>query len=178
MESLIPVAVHPALVHFAIALTLFGVATDLAAYLTGRKAWHQTARLNLTWGVAGIAVAAMAGWFDHQRLHEATAHTHAGGDLMRIHQYLGWTLLIAFSALLLWRHRLGGSISGAFVLLGLLAGVGMMVQSHIGGQLVYREGIGIHIPHDELETRADPSQGSDEAPAQQPAGHEEHVHTH
>jgi uncharacterized membrane protein len=97
---------------------------------------------------------------------------------MRIHQYLGWTLLIAFSALLFWRRRLGGAASRAFVLLALLAGVGMMVQGHIGGQLVYREGMGVHTTHVALEPQASRPESSAEEPAQQPSGHEGHEHTH
>ncbi len=57
MELMIPVAIHPIFVHFAVALTLFGVGLDAFGLYAGRREWHAAARLSLICGVVGMGLA-------------------------------------------------------------------------------------------------------------------------
>lgn len=144
MEFWIPLRIHPIFVHFALALTVVAITLDALAFWLAKPEWHRVAKLNLFFGVAGIAAAVLAGWFDHTSIH-AAAHTHAEdmSDYMEIHQWLGWTLLAGFSGLLFWRSRPAFEVSRAYLLVAALALAGILVQGHIGGQLVFLGGTGV-----------------------------------
>ena len=148
MQWFIPAAIHPIFVHFAIALSLFGVALDAYAFFLDRPEWHRAAKLSLACGVLAMATAALAGWWDHERWHDAAPHVHGGGgiSLMTFHQYAGWSLLLLFSALLAWRCRLGARVSRAFLTVASVGVLGVLVQGHIGGQLVFRQAVGVQLP--------------------------------
>ncbi len=141
MEYVIPAAIHPIFVHFAIALTVFGAGLDAFALVTGKNHLHQAAKIILIGGGVGIAAAVMSGWWDH----ESTVHSHLTPNLMPVHQYLGWSLFVIFSVLLVWRVRLGLRPSPAFVGIALIGALGILVQGHIGGQMVFRQGVGVQI---------------------------------
>jgi len=170
-----PVALHPIFVHFAIALTLFGVALDAAALFLERPAWHAAARLCWGWGAISIFVAAGFGWLDHARLHAGGGHLHseAGGEWMEIHERLGWTLVALSGALFLWRWRLGERVGRTFLALAAAVALGVAVQGTIGGELVFRHGIGVvHADHDAHEGVA----GAPDAHGAEEEGHAAHHH--
>ncbi len=179
MEYAIPAAIHPIFVHFAIALTLFGVGLDAFALFTGRSHWHQAAKMNLMGGVMGMAAAVASGWWDH----EQSAHTHLTPNLMPVHQYLGWSLLVVFALLLVWRVRMTTSPSRAFVGIALVGALGIMVQGHIGGQMVFRQGVGVQLDPEGLAASVESSLSSGEEGSTQEGpghgeqkGHGEHAH--
>jgi len=177
MEFGTVVAIHPIFVHFAIALTLFGVGLEVAALLRGRSDWHQLAKLNLVAGGLGIAAAVLTGWWDHERWHAAVTHHHGSGavDLMNIHQYLGVGLLITFAGLVFWRLRYKASVPKLFVALALLGAIGIAVQGYIGGQLVFQEGTGVmnQQDHPAMDGTSNANGGDVDG------GHEEaHEHDH
>jgi len=151
MEYAIPAAIHPIFVHFAIALTLFGVGLDAFALFRGKRHWHEAARMNFIGGVVAMAAAVASGWWDHERWHEVAEHTHFTPNLMQVHEYLGWSLLALFSLLLIWRIRLTAPPSRSFVWIALVGALGILVQGHIGGQMVFLQGVGIRVDLKEPE---------------------------
>ena len=183
MEYAIPAAIHPIFVHFAIALTLFGVGLDAFALFTGKSHWHEAARINLMAGVVAMAAAVASGWWDHERWHEVAEHTHFTPNLMEVHEYLGWSLLALFSLLLIWRIRLSASPSRSFVWIALVGALGILVQGHIGGQMVFLQGAGIRVDLNqseelvEQEVSPDPKDTVQESPGEEkPHDHEGHEH--
>jgi len=174
MEFAIPAAIHPIFVHFAIALTLFGVGLDAFAFFSGRTALHQAAKFNLVGGVFGLATATLTGWFDHERWHASAIHTHTHDALnfMTVHQYLGICLLVFFALLVFWRLRFTSSVPRLFVILALFGALGIVAQGYIGGQLVFEQGTGVSMPHEHDEHDEDYSSDHDDD------HHDAHTHTH
>jgi len=167
-----PAALHPIVVHFAIALTLFGVALDVAALWLGRSAWHVSARICLAWGVTAMLVSAGAGWFDHEQLHSSSGHSAASGELMELHETLGWALVGVFGLLGVARWRAGDRVPRALLALLAAAGLGLLVQGHIGGTLVFRHGLGVV---EESETLHEPAAA---AVHEHAGGHDHGGHIH
>jgi uncharacterized membrane protein len=177
MEYAIPAAIHPIFVHFAIALTLFGVGLDAFALFRGKSHWHEAARMNLIGGVVAMAAAVASGWWDHERWHEVAEHTHFTPNLMEVHEYLGWSLLAFFSLLLIWRIRLTASPSRSFVWIALVGALGIMVQGHIGGQMVFLQGAGIRVDLEAPAVSVEPEGTVQESRSEEkPDEHEGHEH--
>jgi uncharacterized membrane protein len=177
MEYVIPAAIHPIFVHFAIALTLFGVGLDAFALLRGKSHWHEAAKMNLIGGVVAMAAAVASGWWDHERWHEVAEHTHFTPNLMEMHEYLGWSLLALFSLLLIWRIRSTTSPSRSFVWIALVGALGILVQGHIGGQMVFLQGAGIRVDLEEPEVSVEPEGTVQVSPSEEKShDHEGHEH--
>ena len=139
----LPTTWHPIFVHFAIALVVSSVGFDLFARWRGREEWHRVGRLNLLWGVVGLAVAAATGWFEHSRPHAHLVESPNLDTIVEVHEILGYALLAFFAVLLLWRLRLGDRPPAAFIALGVAGVLAIAVQGHLGGVMVYRYGTGI-----------------------------------
>ena len=176
-----PEAVHPIVVHFAIALALFGVALDLAALVLDRPQLHASASLCLGWGALAVLVAAAAGWFDHERAHAAAGHVHSAGagELMETHEILGWLLAAAFAALGFWRWRAGDRPPSLLVRISVVAALGLILQGHLGGTLVFRDAVGIQH-HEEAEAwHAQAAHHTESAgPGSADRDHAAHSHEH
>ncbi len=143
VDSALILVVHPIFVHFAIALTLAAVLLDGMDVWQGNETWQQAGRLNLLLGVGGLALAVLSGWFENQlpRVQgpfEAQVH-----ELLEYHEYLGFGLLGFFVFLLIWRWRIQGQVSVVFLALAFLGVIGMAVQGYLGGEVVYRYGVGV-----------------------------------
>jgi uncharacterized membrane protein len=148
---------HPAVVHFPVALLVFAVGLYLAACL-GPARWRSTllwaARLNLVAGVAGAWLGLWTGEEAEDVVNRVICDptvTHAHSD------WAHWATWLASAALVVEgsRHRWASSparrkadlaLSG-FVAVALLAVAGMLMRAgHLGASLVYQQAAGVQVP--------------------------------
>ncbi len=149
---------HPIFVHFTVGLLgaavimylLSGLALGLA------KPLHTAARINLIAGVLVTVGTVLTGWY----AYNTVAHDAASHEVMTTHR--NWALFTAavFLVLMLWalnRIRQKRREGPLFLLAIVLAAVPLSVTGFLGGELVYRHGVGVlslpdtddHHHHDE-----------------------------
>ena len=136
---------HPIWVHFPIALlslsvVLFWVARFWPSEVAGKLT--TVARFNLGAGVVMLIPSLVTGYL----AYDSVPHDAAGHEAMTRHLYAAWitTGVFAVAALLAWleRHRWCGA--GVPLLVVLLAGlIAISVTGYLGGENVYRHGIGV-----------------------------------
>lgn len=140
---------HPAAVHFPIALLIAGAAAaglrlgkNAPEWLTKAESWLLWLGTLSAWATLGLGL-----------LAEKTApHAPLAWEVLAEHEELGWWTVIVFSAQsgLRWfavrAGRDGGKIRAAQVLLWLI-GLGLLVATAMhGAELVYGFGVGVGAP--------------------------------
>lgn len=137
---------HPLVVHFPIALTLAAFLLSLIAYV--RKS-HTTAaqlaaagHLTLWLAALGATIAVLFGWLAFNSVN----HDDAGHAAMLLHRSwaiptaIGLVLLAAWDA---WKYRINQVISIPAILLLAVLSSAVAVTAWLGGEVVYRHGIGV-----------------------------------
>lgn len=130
--------VHPSLVHFPLTLVPLAVGADAIGRFTGNKKLTWLGR----WGIAASAitgaVAGLAGLIAQEEVN-VSGNTM---DMLITHRNLNLAAVGAITALAFQRARVKEPSIG--YLLGGFAALGVMVYSgYIGGELVYRHGVGV-----------------------------------
>jgi uncharacterized membrane protein len=147
----LPEPLHPAVVHFPIALLLVGAAMAVAAVFVRR--WHLPlfAAILLSIGALGAVAAVFTGEQEEEKVEHAipsaepVLEEHAEwGESARNAGILAAVFAIG-AAVLSSRPVLGRflSVLTAFVAIG--AGYAVAQAGHFGGELVYRHGAGVTI---------------------------------
>jgi uncharacterized membrane protein len=143
---------HPAVVHFPIALLLAALAVDLLAVSLPRRAWMGNAAA-LLWvlGAAGAGAAFLTGRQAGDSLGVTSPAVEAA--LARHADVAQWTLVAAAATAILrlalaWAARAGSGLglrAGRAGALGLGFGVAVLVSltADRGGTLVYRHGVAV-----------------------------------
>ncbi len=135
--------IHPAIVHFPIALIIVAFFADLFF----RKSQRPSLR-NFGFGcllaALGLGVVTLiAGYYDMVRL-PLTEPSH---DYVHIHMYTGFALAAVLIALTFWRWRILRSsaqmVSGSYLGLGIVLLALTLFQGWYGGEMVYSQGIGV-----------------------------------
>jgi uncharacterized membrane protein len=134
---------HPIVVHFAIALTLFGFVVDWLGSLRGQIHIQQIGRACFLAGIVALGLAVISGWVEHTLPRPVSVFDEQMQRVFFWHEYLGYGLLALFLALAVVRLRIHARLPVAFVLLGMLGLVGLVIQGYLGGELVYRYGAGV-----------------------------------
>ena len=137
---------HPIVVHFPIALTIIAFLLSIAAY--ARRSHPVSAQLaaaghfTLWLAAIGAAAAVLFGWLAFNSVN----HDDAGHAAMLLHR--SWAIPAAIGLILLaswdaWKYRINELISVPmlFVLFVLSQAIG--VTGWLGGEVVYRHGIGV-----------------------------------
>jgi uncharacterized membrane protein len=135
--------VHPIVVHFAIALVLFGFLTDWFGSLRAHEPMQQTGRLCFFVGVGALGLAVLSGWVEQELPRPPSVFDTQMQDVLFRHEYLGYGLFALFLVLAIIRVRIQGRLPLLFVLLAVLGSIGMIIQGYFGGELVYRYGAGV-----------------------------------
>jgi uncharacterized membrane protein len=137
-----PWEIHPALVHFPIALLLGAVAVDIYARARHSVGAGQVAAGLLIAGVLTGLVTGLAGLLAFYTV--PSAHTEAAHDRVIWHLGLALASVVLFAgvAWLRWRGRRDLPSAGTLVA-GLVAAVLLGVAGYLGGQIVYHGGMGI-----------------------------------
>lgn len=134
---------HPAIVHYPIALVTLSVVADLLGYLNDSSSLRGAGWWALLGAAIGAALAIVAGLFDMNR----EKIEHAAHERVHTHMKVGFTLFAVIAGLTVWRwfiytdprSGLGwGYLAAAFIVLALT-----FFQGWLGGELVYSDGVGV-----------------------------------
>lgn len=134
---------HPIVVHFAIALTLFGFVVDGLGSLRGQISTQHIGRVCFLAGVVALGLAVVSGWVEQTLPRPASVFDEQMQNVFFWHEYLGYGLFAFFLMLAVVRLRIRDRLPLAFVLLGMLGVGGVVIQGYLGGELVYRYGAGV-----------------------------------
>lgn len=135
--------VHPAIVHFPIALVTLSVIADLFGRLTDSATLRGAGWWALFGAAIGGALAVVAGLFDMNR----ERIEHAAHGRVHFHMKVGFTLFAAVAGLTIWRWLIytntqnmpgWGYLVAALLVLGLT-----LFQGYLGGELVFADGVGV-----------------------------------
>ena len=135
--------IHPAIVHFPIALVTLSVLTDLFGYLYDNNSLRGAGWWSLAGAAIGGGLAVIAGLFDMNRekiQHSAHERVHA-------HMKVGFTVFAAVAALTLWRWaiymNLANGVGRIYLIVAFLVFGLTMFQGYLGGELVFADGVGV-----------------------------------
>lgn len=135
-----PSHLHPAIVHFPIALLVVGVFFDILSLLLKRDDFRKTGFHLQALGVLAAVAAVGAGLM-------AAEAADAPEDILKLHARLAVGSIVLFSVLLAWRAKAKNNISAKFFpvyLAGGLIGVLMVLAVGFwGGHMVFEEGAGV-----------------------------------
>jgi len=136
-------AFHPICVHFAIALSVFGLLLDWIGSLRQQTPWQQAGRLSFLAGVVAIGLAVLSGWIEQQLPQPASVFDTQIENILVYHEYLGYGLFGFFIALAVARLQISSRLPALFMILSGLGLAGLVVEGYLGGELVYRYGAGV-----------------------------------
>jgi uncharacterized membrane protein len=144
---------HPRLVHFPIALSLVGVFFILVGWFLSTRSrsdqpnaerWQGYGRLSLVLGWLGVLAAGVSGLIDQSRAPD----TIEVRQLINQHIGVGLALMVALGLAIYWPIKNKKLMSSPgqqwlyFALLVLAAAL-VLVESWLGGRLVYHLGVGV-----------------------------------
>lgn len=138
--------VHPAIVHFPIALTLVAFLLGLIAYLTRRYAitehFSVASHMSLWLAALGAIGAVIFGWLAFNSVN------HDEGGHLAMLTHLVWAIPTALGlvGVAVWDIAKNGfkkPVSLFMVIQLLVLSIGISVTAWLGGEVVYRHGIGV-----------------------------------
>jgi len=138
---------HPIVVHFAIALTLFGFVMDGVGSLRGSQPFQEIGRACFLAGVVALGAAVVSGWVEHALPRPVSVFDEQMQSVLFRHEYLGYGLFAFFLVLAVVRLRIHDRLPIVFIILGTFGVVGLIIQGYLGGELVYRYGAGVRAVH-------------------------------
>lgn len=128
---------HPAAVHFPIALLSAG----WVAGVLGRR--REAAAQAASWLLWGGTVSAWAALGLGLVAAKTAPHVPSAWETLNLHQTLGWWTVGLFTALSLWRWRLGRKAEGYFLAAWLVACGVLLATGFQGGELVFTHAMGV-----------------------------------
>lgn len=131
---------HVMLIPLPLGLWIFSWVADLI-YVSGwGEQWRAVAFYTIGGGVVGALLAAIPGYFDYRSLTDSHPK-----KIATWHMTLNLTIVALFG-LNLWMRAVDISWEGAFVLstLGVLL---LGISGWLGGELVYKHGVGVDTGH-------------------------------
>ncbi|MCZ7440188.1 DUF2231 domain-containing protein [Micromonospora sp. WMMC241] len=148
MESRLKVLghpVHPMLVMFPVALLVTAVIFDVVDTVGGPDFLGEVAYWNITVGLIGGLLAAVAGAFDLLALPTGTRAKRVG----LLHAAANIAVILLFAAV--WVVRLNAdsrAAGGALIAIEVVAVAILGISAWLGGELVDRLGVGVDPEHD------------------------------
>jgi uncharacterized membrane protein len=131
--------IHPMLIPYPFALLSTAAVFDMAAAVTSRRTWCQTARHMTVAGLGSALVAAIPGIVDYFGTVPPRTAAHRSATQ---HALCNLSALTCFAVAESRRHEDGRLPSGGLTLA--IIGTGLLaLGGWLGGQLVYHEHIGV-----------------------------------
>jgi len=149
---------HPFVDHFSVALVLIAIAADLVASLFSNRPWLRYMALTLIiLGAGSVALSNLTGGWDADRAWNAIKA--AGGPTLatfKRHALIGGILPWVIAGLAVWRIAVQALSFAArsrplYLVIAIGAGAAILYQGYLGGELVYRYGVGTAL-FDKAET--------------------------
>lgn len=136
---------HPRLVHFPIALLITGSVAAMVYLLGWRRPWLPVvAWVTLLLGWLSLFAAVLTGLIDQNR----AALSPQVVQVLNLHVAAGFALIVIYGLLLYERLRSASVLDNPgrrlWLLLLVLGIAVILVEGTLGGQLVYRFGVGVH----------------------------------
>lgn len=131
---------HPAAVHFPIALLVTGFAARLAASLFGERGerLRNASSCALDAGAISAWLALILGLI----AEEYAPHVASAWEIQALHEKLGWATALLATLLSAWRHLRPEAAPRVFLAVwAALAGLTLWTARE-GGRLVYEHGVG------------------------------------
>ncbi|MEO8182413.1 MAG: DUF2231 domain-containing protein [Deltaproteobacteria bacterium] len=136
-----PWEIHPALVHFPIALLLSATLVDVVAAWRKREGLAKVGLGLLVAGEVSALVAASAGVLAY---FTVPTHTEEAHVRMLIHPALAASALVLYAIVAVRRRRNWAAIPGkGLVGLSLVAAASLVAAGALGGYLVFHDGVGV-----------------------------------
>jgi uncharacterized membrane protein len=138
---------HPVIDHFSIALLVVAVAIDLVALLfSQRPSLRHTALTLIIIGAIAAAGSYWTGDMEGDRVWDLVKEPKVH-DVLKLHAQIGYYLMLVFAALAFWRILIefAGFMRATrqiYLLVAIAAVAVLLYQGSLGGELVYRYGVG------------------------------------
>lgn len=130
--------IHPALVHFPIALLPTSLAADALGRLTGSRSLMEVGRRTMPVAAASAAVSGIFGLV----AQEAVRAEGEAADMLVTHRNLNLGL-IAVAALMAAKRYRRRRPSLGYLLVGAAGSLVMSYSAYLGGHMVYELGVGV-----------------------------------
>jgi len=129
---------HPALVHYPLALLPLSIGADLLGRVTGNEGLQDLGRRTMPLAAASGLIAGVAGLMAQTEVEAEGASM----DLLKTHRTLNIGLVAITGALAVERMR-NEKPSAAYLGLGLMGIAALAYSAYLGGEMVYRGGVGV-----------------------------------
>jgi uncharacterized membrane protein len=163
------IALHPAIVHFPIALLTIAALFAVLSLFFKKEFFKEAAFWNLLLGVVCAIAAVLTGFIEEQSL----AHNDEIHQILVPHKFTGFGILIFSFILLTWgwvrKNKFRKAEYVAWALLLVLVTAAVFYQGFLGGKMVFEQGAGVKPLEQYME------QGSDSA---KPHSHSGSGHDH
>jgi uncharacterized membrane protein len=146
MESKVTICghpVHPMLIALPLGLTPAALVADLVHHLTNDPVWGRFSFWLMFGGVLSGSAAGVIGLLDWKGLPVGTKERGLGA----VHGVTNLATMSIFVLSLVLRSRDPGHPSAAAKAVGLIGGILASVGGWLGGELVFRLGVGVHEPY-------------------------------
>lgn len=153
---------HPAIVHFPIALLFLAGLFGLISIFWKREFWKDIAVKCLFIGTIFAPIAVLTGLQEEQSLK----HNEAIHEILVKHKANGLIILSLSLILSLWywfrRKNIGNKEYSVWAVMLFLGSILVIYQRSLGGEMVYGHGAGVKPKGSEMEDHSGYKQGSEE----------------
>jgi uncharacterized membrane protein len=136
-----PDTVHPIVVHFVIAMVLFGFVCDVIGSFTKNPRLFEVSWWNMVLATVSIFVAIIFGQFEAGLAKPYDVVQ----PVLNMHTFIGWSLSGLIAAVTGWRYvirlRTPDTLPIPYLALNLLLATVVIVQVYLGDQLVWVYGL-------------------------------------
>ena len=144
--------IHPMLIPFPIGLWVFSVVADIIYLWRDNPDWEWLAKWTLLAGCIGAVAAAIFGIIDWLSIKDREVKKVANW-----HARLNILALLLFAASWYLRTDKGLEMTGSYKIPMALSGVGLIaivISGWLGGELVFKHGVGVNPQHDTVAEEA------------------------
>ena len=169
---------HPAIVHFPIALLIIAGLFAVLSLFTKKELFREIAFWNLLLGVIGAIGAVLTGLIEEQSL----VHNDEVHQVLTKHKFNGVGILILSFALLTWvwvrKNKFRKSEYIAWVLCLVLGIAAVFYQGFLGGKMVFEQGAGVKPMEQYMEHEGDSTKPHSHSNSTENQGQSSQAHDH